>query len=486
MKEEKLIGEPAVVLMKHELDHILRETARHAAREVINEFRDELNLDPNEAVVKRLRGYLTDRGSVEKPREEWANGWHIRRLVLRSNGKPRSQSWFQKFKQESGLGDCISRKSICAGESGSGVLKILRMLGSGLSFRSTKNGLYGGGTVAVTPCSRYVPVMKWKNRNLRALADIICGNVDHFEYRSSSYITEFFEDCDLDFIHDGSTRWAWVADRIEDVLAMPHSGPSIPPDAFVRIIRRVMEKDEAQEGDEGRVQALAALNVVLKREGWEAFYDENDIGHVRHIATNTVAEIVNPHRPLTPQELQRKDQLREFLTNCSEDELIEDVLLPLFRQLGFQRVTAAGHKDKALEYGKDVWMKLTLPTLHVLYFGIQVKKGKLDSAGMSKSGSRNVGEILNQVTMMLGHEIFDPETNRRVLVDHAYIICGGEITKQAKNWLGERLDAAKRSQIMFMDREDILNLFTVANLPLPKNAIPSSPDVITFENEIPF
>ena len=37
---------------------------------------------------------------------------------------------------------------------------------------------------------------------------------------------------------------------------------------------------------------------------------------------------------------------------CSEDELIEDILLPLFRQLGFHRITAVGHKDKALEYGK--------------------------------------------------------------------------------------------------------------------------------------
>jgi hypothetical protein len=32
-----------------------------------------------------------------------------------------------------------------------------------------------------------------------------------------------------------------------------------------------------------------------------------------------------------------------------EDELIEEVLLPRFRQLGFHRVTAAGHRDKALE-----------------------------------------------------------------------------------------------------------------------------------------
>ena len=69
--------------------------------------------------------------------------------------------------------------------------------------------------------------------------------------------------------------------------------------------------------------------------------------------------------------------------------------------------------------------------------------------------------------MMLGHEIFDPEINKRVLIDHAFIIAGGEITKQARNWLGSKLDANKRSQVMFMDREDILNIFIVNGLKLP-------------------
>lgn len=69
--------------------------------------------------------------------------------------------------------------------------------------------------------------------------------------------------------------------------------------------------------------------------------------------------------------------------------------------------------------------------------------------------------------MMLGHEIFYPELNRRVLIDHAYIVSGGEITKQARNWLGNNLDATKRSQIIFMDRDDILNLFIVTSLPVP-------------------
>jgi hypothetical protein len=334
--------------------------------------------------------------------------------------------------------------------------------------------------------------MKWKNRNLRALADIICGNaepeeVTYFKYRSSSYLTQFFEDCDLDFVHDSSiTRWVWVANRLEEVLGQPHPSPTIPPDAFIRIIRAVLDKSEAQKGDADRSKALAALNIVIAREGWEAFYDEHGVAQLLHMGTNTVAQMANPHRPMTPSELQRRDHLTSYLEKCSEDELIEEVLLPLFRQLGFHRITAAGHKDKALEYGKDVWMKYTLPTLHVLYFGIQAKKDKLDSAGVGKNGSVNVAEIHNQVNMMLGHEIFDPEINRRVLVDHAFIVAGGQITKQARNWIGNKLDANKRSQIMFLERDDILNLFVVNNLPLPKGALPFKKEVDPFGDDIPF
>ncbi|MDF6988864.1 hypothetical protein [Escherichia coli] len=95
-----------------------------------------------------------------------------------------------------------------------------------------------------------------------------------------------------------------------------------------------------------------------------------------------------------------------------------------------------------------------------------------------------MAEIFNQVLMMLGHEIFDPETNRKVLVDHAFIVAGGEITKQARNWLGGKLDASKRSQIIFMDREDILNLYTVSNVPLPTGALIS--DDAVKNDDIPF
>ncbi len=314
--------------------------------------------------------------------------------------------------------------------------------------------------------------MKFKQRTLSQIADMICGNFDEetsfFHYRSSSFLTEFFQDCDTDYGHDGSTRAAWVASTLSEILAEPHANATTPPETFSRVICTLMDQGDALNERRDRSGALAMLNAALVREGFEAFYAPDKKCYLRHLGTNMVATASpNPHRPFSAAEHQKREQLTTYLDNASEDEIIGQVLLPLFRQLGFHRVTASGHEDKALEYGKDVWMKYTLPTQHVLYFGIQVKKGKIDASGVSKATNVNVAEILNQVTMLLGCEIFDSEIGKRGFVDHAYIVAGGEITKAARNWLGNKLDASKRNQIVFMDRDDVLNLFVVTNLQVP-------------------
>jgi hypothetical protein len=330
--------------------------------------------------------------------------------------------------------------------------------------------------------------MKFKSRNLRALAECVIGDADYFPYRSSSRITQFFEECDLNFSHDGSTRWCWTSERLAELLAEPQSAPHTLPCRFMNLLRILMHKSDAEDGDPGRVKALSFINQPLGREGFEAFYGDDDLLYVRHIGTKTISALANnPHRPFTPEESARREQLSAYLNACSEDDLINEVLLPLFRQLNFHRITSVGHKDKALEYGKDVWMRFGLPTQHVLYFGLQAKKGKLDAAGVSTGSNANIAEIHNQALMMLGHEIFDPETSRKVLVDHAFIVAGGEITKAARNWLGGKLDQSKRSQILFMDREDILNLHVVNRLPLPDRAIAKRRSLVDDpDDDIPF
>ena len=155
----------------------------------------------------------------------------------------------------------------------------------------------------------------------------------------------------------------------------------------------------------------------------------------------------------------------------------------MFRRLGFERITAVRHRDRALEYGKDVSMRVILPTRHVFCFGIRAKRRTLDAAGTSRGGHANVVGSLNQARMMLGHEVVDPGHSRRALVDHALIVAGDPITKAARSWLGNGLDVPRRSQILFMDRNDILGVFATSNAPLPEEARATPPDR---DGEFPF
>lgn len=104
-------GTAALVVTKEELQKMLEEAGRVSAYTVLNSFKEELNTDPMDKQIKRLQSYIEDRTTIDKPRDEWANGRHIRRLNLNMNGKPKSMSWFKTFKQESTLNQCFNRPS---------------------------------------------------------------------------------------------------------------------------------------------------------------------------------------------------------------------------------------------------------------------------------------------------------------------------------------------------------------------------------------
>lgn len=162
------------------------------------------------------------------------------------------------------------------------------------------------------------------------------------------YITEFFADLDTDWAHDGSTRHRWVAGVLEAMLAEPHDGPTRPPEVFCRVISHLMEPADAVNESPARPKAMEQLNAVLAKEGFEAFYGEDAHCYLRHNGTGTISNpAANPHRPFTAQEVERRERLSMYLDKCSEDDLIENILLPLFRQLGYHRITAAGTKTRS-------------------------------------------------------------------------------------------------------------------------------------------
>jgi hypothetical protein len=169
--------------------------------------------------------------------------------------------------------------------------------------------------------------MEFKKRSLMQIADMICGNYkseeSFFRYKSSSYLTEFFQDCDTDYQHDGSTRNYWVAATLKEILAEPQPDANTPPEAFLRVIRVLMDQGDSVNERADRVGALALLNATLAREGFEAFYGPDKQCYLRHLGTGTVAGASpNPHRPFSASELKRREQLIAYLDAASEDALI--------------------------------------------------------------------------------------------------------------------------------------------------------------------
>ncbi len=78
--------------------------------------------------------------------------------------------------------------------------------------------------------------MRFRRRTLSQIAGMICGNFKAeeslFRYRSSSFVTEFFQDCDTDYAHDGSTRGAWVTETLRQILAEPCPMQTCRPKRF--------------------------------------------------------------------------------------------------------------------------------------------------------------------------------------------------------------------------------------------------------------
>jgi hypothetical protein len=312
--------------------------------------------------------------------------------------------------------------------------------------------------------------MKLSDRTLEKLAKMVIGDEKHFPYRSSKYITLFFQRSGLSFKHDGTTRHTWTKERLVELNLGTSPSPDLPSPDLCRVISELMEKDDFDSHNEtmsnlGRTEpdqfanldeALVVLNAALKREGLIAYIDETDRCHLRSSGTGaSTAGLARPHRPLSQDEIAKRARLVTFLDDASEDEFTEKVLVPLFQRLGFHQVNQAGHKEKTLEFGKDLWMKLQLPTGHRIYFCAQIKKDKIDSN--NASGAKNVANILTQARMALDHPIFDPEVNRKVLLDHLFLISAGEITKAARTWLVEQLDKEQRRHIIFMDRDEFLD-----------------------------
>lgn len=298
--------------------------------------------------------------------------------------------------------------------------------------------------------------MKLSDRVLDGLAEIVVGDNPVFPYRSSRYITRYFQRCGLPFAHDGSTRKRWTKDRLGELNLAVATNSDLPSDDLLRVISELFDYDDFDRVNKGTEPALEELNKLLTRQGLTAYFDASGRCYLRNNGTGVSSSMLPQQpRPLSHEEIKQRKKLILFLDSASEDEFTERLLVPFFQRLGFHRVSASGHKEKSLEFGKDLWMRYQLPTGHWLYFCAQIKRDKIDASGAG--GGNNVSTLLNQARMAIDHPIFDPDANRKVLLDHIFLVSAGEITRAARTWLIEQLDSGQRRHIIFMDRDEFLD-----------------------------
>jgi len=89
---------------------------------------------------------------------------------------------------------------------------------------------------------------------LDSLADFICGDGDRFPvYRSSSYLTRFFQNVGINATHDGSTRKWWVL----EVLKQLH------PSDLEKVILRLVDMREYKGVRDDLKLAARSMNDIL-------------------------------------------------------------------------------------------------------------------------------------------------------------------------------------------------------------------------------
>lgn len=109
--------------------------------------------------------------------------------------------------------------------------------------------------------------MKIGAAGLMKLAEMICGDdpFRSFPYRSSSYLTRFFVDLDLDYVHDGSTRRVWVNDVLKELNDRKALQENMPSAEMKKVIEYLLHPDHFLFNEKvNREKSIESVETCLK------------------------------------------------------------------------------------------------------------------------------------------------------------------------------------------------------------------------------
>lgn len=165
----------------------------------------------------------------------------------------------------------------------------------------------------------------------------------------------------------------------------------------------------------------------------EAELDYSDFNDIVEDAQRNFVDKVNIYRYLDRYAVDNSDRILYILSrlsNLTEDELIDQVLIPLFSRMGFRgarRITHHGPNELGLDirpfYETDKFD-------HRIYYGAQAKASDIHTTSGKLEG--NAEGICNQLKVAIDSKFIDEEDNEEKEIDRVMLITSKKVNDLAR------------------------------------------------------
>lgn len=146
-------------------------------------------------------------------------------------------------------------------------------------------------------------------------------------------------------------------------------------------------------------------------------------------------------------------RLYTIISELSEGQFIDHVLLPLLGKMGFQRLRKVQFHGPA-EFGSDILpFRYVTPLGTIEYYALQAKAVRIHGKS-AKEG--NAGELISQATQAFNIAFVDDLDNERKRIDKFVIATSKEVTPEARCAIENGVEGKRR--VVFLDVDRIVAL----------------------------
>lgn len=141
------------------------------------------------------------------------------------------------------------------------------------------------------------------------------------------------------------------------------------------------------------------------------------------------------------------------MSELSEAKLREEVLVPLFRAMGYDNVEV--YHWGPMEQGKDIVMSKPDDLGAPEFYGVVAKRGNISGQA---SGSSSGAEVATQIRQCFNGELSHPRTGEPRKVRRCRVVASGRIPKEARQTVRNAIEGWQARFTRFIDGDELWGL----------------------------